>query len=130
MLLHDTHRSCQTFPRSPRLQTAYNNSNEKLSPLRPEFACDCSSAGSRCLHARVVRGGVGVMLDATNGNLLGTFPSFLLAPAFSGSMGYFVGRATLTARDATSLLSKWTFNGDSGIVTAPGVAQHASGTVC
>jgi len=71
------------------------------------------------LYVRDLFADNGLVLDATTGAELGTFPRRVLAPAFSGSTGYFVGQGILQARDATSLTVKWSFTGDSNIVTAP-----------
>lgn len=69
-----------------------------------------------------------IILDASTGAQLGAFDVGHIgptppAPAFSGSMGYFGYYANniqgLKALDTATLATKWSFNGDSSINTAP-----------
>lgn len=69
-----------------------------------------------------------IILDASTGAQLGAFDVGHIgptppAPAFSGSMGYFGYFANniqgLKALDTATLATKWSFNGDSSINTAP-----------
>jgi len=69
-----------------------------------------------------------IILDASTGAQLGAFDVDHIGPtpptpAFSGSMGYFGYFANniqgLKALDIATLATKWTFNGDSSINTAP-----------
>jgi outer membrane protein assembly factor BamB len=69
-----------------------------------------------------------IVLDASTGAQLGSFDVDHIGPtpptpAFSGSLGYFGYFANniqgLKALDTTTLATKWMFNGDSSINTAP-----------
>jgi outer membrane protein assembly factor BamB len=58
------------------------------------------------------------VLNASNGAELGTF-SASVAPAFSGSTGYFRTASTLQARDVASNAVLWSFTGDGTLSSAP-----------
>ena len=58
------------------------------------------------------------MFDAPTGALLGTFAPGP-PPAFSGSTGFFLTGSILKARDAYSGAVRWTFTGDSTLISAP-----------
>jgi outer membrane protein assembly factor BamB len=59
-----------------------------------------------------------LMFDAPTGAVLGTFPAGP-PPAFSGSTGFFLTGSILKARDAYSGAVRWTFTGDSTLISAP-----------
>jgi outer membrane protein assembly factor BamB len=60
----------------------------------------------------------GDIVDATNGQKLGTFRS-LTAPAFHDGVVFFVDQGALTAQEATTGTVRWIFRGDGAINTAP-----------
>ena len=62
-----------------------------------------------------------VILDASNGNVLGSF-SADAPPAFDGSQGYYLFNHTIYAEDSNQLV-KWTFAGDGLLNTSPVVAN-------
>jgi outer membrane protein assembly factor BamB len=59
-----------------------------------------------------------LMFDAPTGAVLGTFPPGP-PPAFSGSTGFFLTGSILRARDAYSGDVRWSFTGDSTLISAP-----------
>ena len=59
-----------------------------------------------------------LMFDAPTGAVLGTFPPGP-PPAFSGSTGFFLTGSILRARDAYSGAVRWSFTGDSTLISAP-----------
>ena len=63
--------------------------------------------------------GVGnTVLDAATGATLGTF-SATVAPAFSGSTGFFLSGSTLQAVNLSTNSTLWSFSGDGSLSTAP-----------
>ncbi len=58
------------------------------------------------------------VLDAGTGANLGTFNASV-APAFSGSTGFFLNGSTLQAVDLATNASLWSFTGDASLSTAP-----------
>src|SRR5437588_411439 len=56
--------------------------------------------------------------DAQNGTGLGTYAA-VPAPAFDGSIGFFLNGTTLEARNLSSMAQIWSFNGDGWWSSAP-----------
>ena len=56
--------------------------------------------------------------DAQNGTGLGTYAA-VPAPAFDGSIGFFLNGTTLEARNLSSMAQIWSFNGDGSLSSAP-----------
>lgn len=65
--------------------------------------------------------GNGEILDAATGAPVGVHPG-TKPPAFFGLGGFFLVGSTLEARDLLGLTPRWSFAGDSGVVTPPIVA--------
>ncbi|MFJ2883096.1 PQQ-binding-like beta-propeller repeat protein [Streptomyces sp. NPDC086796] len=89
---------------------------------------ECSGGGGRT--PVVADGGVWVrddagmtpsVLDTADGQLRGTYEAdgWSPAPAFDGRQGYFVDEGVLRERHSRTLETRWTFEGDGRISTAP-----------
>ncbi|MGW1103972.1 outer membrane protein assembly factor BamB family protein [Streptomyces sp. NPDC002540] len=89
---------------------------------------DCSGGGGRT--PVLADGGVWVrddagmapsVLDIADGQVRGTYEAAgrSPAPAFDGRQGYFVDEGVLQERHSRTLATRWKFEGDGGISTAP-----------
>jgi outer membrane protein assembly factor BamB len=89
---------------------------------------DCSGGGGRTpvvadggVWVRDDAGMVPAVLNATDGKIRGTYEAagWSPAPAFDGRQGYFVDEGVLQERHSRTLASRWKFEGDGQISTAP-----------
>ncbi|HEX2058728.1 MAG TPA: PQQ-binding-like beta-propeller repeat protein [Actinomycetota bacterium] len=86
----------------------------------------CTGGGGRTpvYHAGYlyVRSDGNHVLDAATGERIGGFDA-TLAPAFSGTMGFFFNGSKLVAREVPSGSVEWSFQGDGFLSSAPVVAN-------
>ncbi|MEV6308660.1 PQQ-binding-like beta-propeller repeat protein [Streptomyces sp. NPDC051840] len=89
---------------------------------------ECSGGGGRTpvladggLWVRDDAGMTPSVLDAATGKVRGTYDAvgWSPAPAFDGRQGYFVDEGVLTERHSRTLETRWKFEGDGEISTAP-----------
>ncbi|MFF1644496.1 PQQ-binding-like beta-propeller repeat protein [Streptomyces sp. NPDC058240] len=89
---------------------------------------DCSGGGGRTpvladggVWVRDAAGMTPSVLNATDGQVRGTYEASgrSPAPAFDGRQGYFVDDGVLQERHSRTLATRWKFEGDSQISTAP-----------
>ncbi|MER8267002.1 PQQ-binding-like beta-propeller repeat protein [Streptomyces griseus] len=89
---------------------------------------DCSGGGGRTpvvadggVWTRDGSGDAPSVLNVADGKVRGTYPAngWSPAPAFDGRQGYFVDDGVLQERHSRTLASRWTFQGDGRISTAP-----------
>jgi outer membrane protein assembly factor BamB len=58
-------------------------------------------------------------LDVSTGNVLGSYQTADVPPAFGGGAGFFVASGVLHAADPTLATTHWTFSGDGSLATVP-----------
>jgi outer membrane protein assembly factor BamB len=67
---------------------------------------------------------IGVSLDATTGTQLGTFQADVV-PAINTTSGFFLRSGTLTAKALTDNSTRWSFQGDGGLVSSPIIVNQS-----